>query len=122
MPAPVLTSNASFTCPHGGTGTTATGLTISALATNVTINGHPPILAGAIIGGFTPALGCTFQISGAPAPCTGFILPPPSGAAFTIGGQPVYTAADAAAIALIPSTGNATPGLKVNESQTLVLA
>jgi hypothetical protein len=122
MPAPVLTSSASFTCPHGGTGTLATGLTISALATNVTINGHPPILAGATIGGFTAALGCTFQLSGTPTPCVGFTLPLPSGAAFTIGGKPVYTAADAAAIALIPSTGNGTPGLKVSESQALVLA
>jgi hypothetical protein len=122
MPSPVLTDGATFTCPHGGTGTTASGISISALATNVTIGGHKPILAGATITGFTAAVGCTFQISGVPTPCVGFSLPPPSGIALASSGQAAYTAADAATIALAPSTGNAIPGLQISESQTLVLA
>ena len=42
--------------------------TISALAQNVTIGGHKPILAGAMVTGFTPALGCTRTV-----------IPPPPG-------------------------------------------
>jgi hypothetical protein len=122
MPSPILTDGATFTCPHGGKGTTKTGITISALAADVTIGGQKPILAGATITGFTLASGCSFQVSGVSTPCIGFSLPPPSGQAVTIGGQPVYTAADAGAIALAPSTGNGVPGLSISEPQTLVTA
>jgi hypothetical protein len=122
VPSPILTDGATFACPHGGTGTIATGISISALAEQLTIEGHKPILAGATIAGFTPVLGCAFNVSGTPTPCVGFSLPPPSEQTITIGGQPVYTAADLAAIALVPSTGNAIPGLKISEPQVLVTA
>ena len=122
MPSPILTDGATFKCPHGGTGTTASGISVAPLATNVTINGKKPILAGATVLGFTPATGCTFQISGSPAPCVGFTLPPPSEQTLTINGQTVYTAADAGAIAAAPSTGNGIPGLTITEPQTLVTA
>jgi hypothetical protein len=122
MPSPILTDGATFKCPHGGTGTTKTGISITALATDVTIGGQKPILAGAMITGFTPASGCTFQISGSPAPCVGFSLPPPSEQTLTIGSQPVYTAADAGTIAGVPSTGNGIPGLSISEPQTLATA
>ena len=111
MPSVVLTDGATFTCHHGGTGTVTTGISISALAENVTIGAHKPILAGANITGFTLASGCTFQVSGASTPCVGFTLPAPSEQTLTIGGQPVYTAADAATIALVQSSGNQQPGL-----------
>ncbi len=123
MPSPILTDGATFTCAHGGTGTAVTGISISSLAENVTIGGHKPILAGATITGFTTKSGCKFQTpSGTPQPCMGFTLPPPSGQSFTIAGQSVYTAADASAIASVPSTGNAVPGLTISEPQTLVTA
>lgn len=122
MPSAILTDGATFTCPHGGTGTVATGISISALAADVTIGGHKPIIAGASITGFTALSGCGFMVSGVSTPCVGFSLPPPSEQTFTISGQPVYTAADAATIALAPSTGNAIPGLKISEPQTLVTA
>jgi hypothetical protein len=122
MPSAILTDGATFTCPHGGTGTIATGISISAVAADVTIAGHKPILADAIIAGFTPASGCGFMLAGVPAPCIGFVLPAPSEQIVTIGGQPVYTAADATTIALAPSTGNGIPGLKFSEPQTLVTA
>jgi hypothetical protein len=122
MPSAILTDGATFACPHGGTGTTATGISISALAINVTIGNRKPILAGALITGFTPASGCAFMLAGAPAPCVGFALPPPSGQTVTIGNQPVYTAADATTIAAVPSIGNGIPGLTISEHQTLVTA
>jgi hypothetical protein len=122
VPSPILTDGATFTCFHGGTGTIATGISISAVAQEVTIDGHKPILAGASITGFTLALGCIFNVSGVSTPCAGFVLPPPSTQAITIGGKPVYTAADLVAIALVPSTGNAIPGLKISEPQSLVSA
>jgi hypothetical protein len=122
MPSAILTDGATFTCPHQGTGTVATGISISALATEFTIGGHKPILAGARITGFTAASGCTFTLAGVSTPCIGFSLPPPSEQTLTIGGQPVYTVADATAIALVPSTGNAQPGLTIKEPQTLVTA
>ncbi len=122
MPSAILTDGATFTCKHGGTGTVASGISISALAESVTIGGHKPILAGASITGFTAALGCTWQVSGTPTPCVGFNLPAPSEQTLTIGGQAVYTAADAAAIAFVPSTGNGLPGLTISEPQTLVTA
>lgn len=126
MPSPILTDGATFTCPHGGTGTVATGISISALAEELTIGGHKPILVGASIAGFTALSGCAFTVvvAGVPTstPCVGFALPPPSEQTLTIGGQPVYTAADLTAIASVPSTGNAQIGLKINEPQTLVTA
>lgn len=122
MPSPILTDGATFTCPHHGTGTVATGISISALAEELTIGGHKPILAGASITGFTAASGCTFMVAGASTPCVGFALPPPSEETLTIGGQPVYTAADLSAVALVPSTGNVKPGLTISEPQALVSA
>lgn len=121
MASPILTDGATFTCPHGGSGTVASGISISALASQVTIGGHRPIAAGAAITGFTKALGCTFQISGADAPCVSFTLPKPSEPFLTVGGHAVYTQADLAAIALVPSDGNKIFGLQINESQTSVL-
>ena len=122
MPSPILTDGATFKCPHGGIGTVNSGITVSTLAASMTINGQKPILAGAMITGFTPALGCTFKISGSPAPCVGFSLPPPSEQTLTINGQPVYAAADAGTIASVPSIGNGIPGLSISEPQTLVTA
>lgn len=122
MLSAVLTDGATFTCPHKGTGTVASGISISALADEVTIGGHKPILAGATITGFTAASGCTFTVAGASTPCLGFSLPPPTNQTVTIGGQVVYTAADASAIALVPSSGNSQPGLTISEPQTLVTA
>jgi hypothetical protein len=122
VPSAILTDGATFTCPHKGTGTVASGISISALADVVTIGGHKPILAGATITGFTAASGCTFGSPPGSQPCMGFQLPPPSEQTLTIGGQAAYTAADASAIALAPSTGNSQPGLTISESQTLVTA
>lgn len=122
MPSPVLTDGATFTCKHGGTGTAASGISISSLAENVTIGGHKPILAGAVITGFTQAMGCTWAPGGVSTPCVGFALPPPSEQSLMIGGAPVYTANDASSIATIPSLGNGVPGLSVSEPQTLVNA
>jgi hypothetical protein len=121
MPSQILTDGATFTCPHGGAGTVASGIvSISSLADNVTISGHKPILNGAMISGFTTASGC--QPPGSAPPCGSFSLPPPSGQSLTIGGVAVYTAADAATIALVPSAGNGTPGLTISEPQELVTA
>jgi hypothetical protein len=117
MPSAVLTDGATFTCAHHGTGTVTTGIVVLPLASDFTIGGHKPILAGASVTGFSAASGCTF-----PQPCVGFTLPPPSEQTLTIAGQPVYTAADAAAIALVPSSGNGQPGLTISEPQTLVTA
>jgi hypothetical protein len=122
MPSAILTDGATFTCQHGGTGTVANGIiSISAVAASVTIGGHKPILAGATIS-FTPASGCTFPPGGPPNPCSAFSLPAPSEQTLTIGGHSVYTAADAAAIALISNIGNGQPGLRISETQTLVTA
>jgi hypothetical protein len=122
MPSVILTDGATFSCPHHGTGTVATGISISALAANVTIGGHKPILAGATITGFTAASGCIFGSPPGSQPCVGFTLPSPSEQTLTIGGQPVYTAADAVAIGLAKSSGNQQPGLTISEPQTLVTA
>ena len=124
MPSAILTDGATFTCRHQGTGTVASGLSISALADVLVIGGHKAILAGATISGFTAASGCSFTnpATGNPQPCMKFTLPPPSGTAVLVKGQPVYTLADAATIALAPSQGNALPGLTVREPQTLVSA
>ena len=57
MASAILTDGATFTCKHGGSGTVASGLSISALADVFIIGGHKAILAGATISGFTvPAL------------------------------------------------------------------
>jgi hypothetical protein len=122
MPSTILTDGATFTCAHHGTGTVATGISISALAANVTIGGHKPILAGATISATPFFAGCIFGVPPGSQPCVGFTLPPPSEQTLTIGGQPVYTAADAAAIAAVPSSGNGQPGLTISEPQTLVTA
>jgi hypothetical protein len=122
MPSRILTDGATFTCKHGGTGTVASGITISSLAQNATIGGHKPILAGATITGFTAASGCNFSTAAGPQPCIGFSLPMPSEQTVTIGGVAVYTAADASNIAVVPSTGNGIPGLSISEPQELVTA
>lgn len=122
MPSPVITDGATFSCKHGGSGSAASGLAISAVASNINLNGHHPLLAGASVDGFTAALGCTFQVLGVATPCLGFALPPPSGKAMSVGGKPVYCSADAAAIALIPSKGNGQPGLTVSEPQNVLSA
>lgn len=119
MPSPILTDGAIFTCGHKGV---ATSPSISNLASNVTIGGHKPILAGAIISG--TFAGCTWPaLSGVGAPaCSTFSLPPPSEASVTIGGVPVYTAADETAIALASDSVNGQVGMSISESQTLVTA
>lgn len=115
----ILTDAATFTCVQGSPATKSSGVIISAVATNVTINGAHPILAGAMISGFTPAV-CAFQVSGTPTPCVSFSLTPPSEAKLLINGLAVYTSDDAGTIALVSSMGNGTPGLSITESQTLV--
>jgi hypothetical protein len=122
MPSTILTDGATFTCAHHGTGTVATGIVISALAADVTIGGHKPILAGATISATPFFAGCIFADTHGPNPCTRFTLPAPSEQTLTIGGKPVYTAADATAIAAAPSSGNGQPGLTISEPQTLVTA
>jgi hypothetical protein len=122
MSSAILTEGATFSCPHGGTGTVDSGITISALADLLAIDGKRPIAAGATIAGFTPALGCGFQDGTTPKPCIGFTLPPPSEPGLAIGGQAVYTAADLPAIKLVVSSGNGQPGLAIDEPQTKVLA
>jgi hypothetical protein len=124
MPSAILTDGATFSCAHKGTGTVASGIvSISAVAANVTIGGQKPILAGATIT-LTLASGCTFPApaSGPPNPCTTFSLPPPSELTLTIGDESVYTAADAAAIALVSNTGNGQPGLQISEPQSVMSA
>jgi hypothetical protein len=118
----VLTDAATFKCFQGSPGTKTSGVTISSVATNVTINGAHPILAGATIGGFTVAL-CAYQTSTAPpvpTPCVSFALTPPAQAKLLINGSAVYTSDDASTIALVNSTGNGFPGLQITESQQLV--
>jgi hypothetical protein len=122
MSTAILTEGATFSCPHGGTGTVDNGITISALADLLAIGGKRPIAAGATIAGFTTALGCTFQVGGTPAPCVGFTLPAPSEPGLAVGGQAVYTAADLPAIKLVASSGNGQPGLAIDDTQTMVLA
>jgi len=122
MPSAILTDGATFSCAHGGTGAIANGIvSISAVAATVTIGGHKPILAGATIS-FTPASGCTFPQGGPPNPCSVFSLPAPSEQTLTIGGLSVYTATDAAAIALVSNIGNGQPGLTISEPQSAVIA
>lgn len=122
MPSAILTDGATFTCAHGGTGTVTSGIaSVSPVATNVTIGGHKPILAGATVS-LTPASGCSWAPGGVATPCSAFSLPPPSEQTLTVTGQPVYTSADAAAIALVPSASNAQVGLTISEPQTLVTA
>ncbi len=59
MPAPILTASATITCPHGGVCTP--------IASNPTfLVGGRPVLTAADT--FLIA-GCTFNVSGAPAPC-----------------------------------------------------
>jgi hypothetical protein len=120
MPSPILTDGATFTCAHKGVASVATGLSISSLASNVTIAGHKPILAGATVSGLFA--GCVYTDAKGPKPCASFSLPPPSGSTVTIGGQTVYAAADATTIALAPEAGNGQPGLSISEPQTLVTA
>lgn len=115
MPAPILTDGATFMCAHGGIGTVAP----DGLATQVTVGGHRPVLAGARVTGFAS---CLFPGPNGTLPCVGYRLPPPQGKAMTIGGQAVYTTADAGAIALAMSEGNKQPGLSVIETQSLLLA
>jgi len=119
MPSAILTDGATFTCGHKGSGTVASGITISSLAQNVTIGGHKPILAGATISGVFK--GCT-NPANAGGPCTSFTLQTPSEQSFTIGGQSVYTAADAAVVALVPDNVNHQPGLTISETQELMTA
>jgi hypothetical protein len=124
MPSAILTDGATFSCKHGGTGTVESGIiSISAVAPSFTVGGHKPILAGATIS-FTPASGCTFPPlpGGPPNPCSAFSLPTPSEQTLTIDGHSVYTAADAAAIALVSNIGNSQPGLTISEPQSLVTA
>jgi len=122
VPATILTDGATFKCAHQGTGTVASGVvSISAVASNVTIDGHKPILAGAIVS-LSPASGCQATAQLMVPQCSAFTLPPPSEQTVTIGGLAVYTAADEATIALAINTGNSLPGLQVSESQTLVSA
>jgi hypothetical protein len=121
MPSAILTDGATFTCPHQGTGTAATGISISSLAENVTIGGHKPILSGATISGVFA--GCLFpSISGGGPPCASFTLQAPGEQTFTIGGQAIYTAADAPTIALAPEETNSQVGLTISEPQKMVTA
>jgi hypothetical protein len=119
----ILTDNAAFQCAHSAPATTAQGITISAVASTVSIGGAHPILAGALIAGFTPAI-CLYLNpgTGVPQPCVAFTLPPPSEQRVKIGVLSVFTSADAGAIATVPSSGNAIPGLTVTEMQTKVQA
>jgi hypothetical protein len=119
----ILTNKAMFKCAHmvAAVPLSPTGISIAppGLGIHLTINGAQPICAGAIIAGFTSAL-CTYQVSGSPDPCVSFTLPAPSEAHLQVDGMTVFTSADLAAIAGIPSFGNAIPGLTIIESEVLV--
>jgi hypothetical protein len=117
--SPVLTDQAKFKCAHmpAPLGVTE-GISISLKAAKISVDNAKPILNGAVIGGFTPASGCTFQVSGVAKPCDNFQLSAaPATGLLDEGGQKVYLAADSSAIALVPSTGNAIPGLTIIETQ-----
>ena len=122
--AVVLTDGAKFKCAHmpAPIGITE-GITISLTASKVKVGNAKPILNGAIISGFTTDKGCTFQISGAPAPCVSFALSmAPATGMLVDSNQKVYTVTDSASIALAPSSGNGNPGLTIIESQTQLKA
>jgi hypothetical protein len=56
-------------------------------------------------------------------PCVQFVLSAaPASGKLSDGGQKVYTADDLSAIATVPSTGNAVPGLVITESQSKLKA
>ncbi len=115
----VLTNKATFKCAHSAPVTVADGITISALGTHLTINGAQPIAAGATIGGFITGI-CAYAPGGVATPCLTFVLATPSETHLVVDGTTVFTSADAATIALIPSSGNAIPGLTIVESEVLV--
>jgi hypothetical protein len=119
----VLTNRAMFQCKHMPSGVPmSAGITISKLVTHLNINGALPIAAGAVIGGFTSAL-CPFvNGSGVAQPCVSFTLTIPTETKLSVDGSTVFTSADAAAIAAIPSKGNLIPGLMITEAEVLVSA
>jgi hypothetical protein len=117
--SPVLTDNAKFKCVHmpAPLGVTE-GISISLKASKISVDNAKPILNGAEISGFTPASGCTFQISGVATPCISFPLSlVPATGLLDEGGQKVYLAAESPAIAAVPSKGNGIPGLTIIETQ-----
>jgi hypothetical protein len=99
--------------------TLTAGITISSLAVHANVNGAHPILAGATIAGFTQAL-CSYVTMGVPTPCVSFVLGPPSETKLQIDGKHAFTAADLAAIALLPSSGNGIPGLVIADPDVLL--
>jgi hypothetical protein len=117
----VLTSKATFQCKHSAPITLATGVSITGLATHLTINGAFPILSGATIGGFIAGV-CTYAPGGTPDPCTSFILTtPPSEIHLVVDGKTAYTQNDVGTIqTTVQSTGNMLPGLLITETEVLV--
>jgi hypothetical protein len=118
----VLTSDATFKCAHMAAAVPLSGgisILPGGLATHLSINGAFPILAGATIAGFVSPL-CTYAPGGTPDPCTSFVLATPSETHLAVDGKPAFTSADLATIALIPSSGNAIPGLTIVEPEVLV--
>jgi hypothetical protein len=115
----VLTDGAKFKCDHmpAAVGVTE-GISISLVASKITVDNSKPILNGAAISGFTAAAGCTFQVSGVSTPCVSFLLAAaPATGLLSENGQRVYIEADLAVIGLTVATGNAQPGLTITESQ-----
>ena len=115
----VLTDGAKFQCAHmsAAVGVTA-GISISLVASKITVDGSKPMLNGATISGFTAAAGCSFQ-----TPCGSFQLQAaPATGLLSENGQRVYIEADRTAIGQVVSTGNGQPGLTITESQTKLRA
>ncbi len=120
----VLTDGAQFKCAHMAAPVGVTqGISISLLASKITVDNAKPILNGATISGFTTVNGCTFQVAGTPTPCLSFALAAvPATGLLAEGGQKVYVDADSSGIALAVSSGNANPGLMIIETQTKLKA
>jgi hypothetical protein len=115
----VLTDGAKFKCAHMPVAVgVAEGISISLVASKITVDSSKPILNGATISGFTTAAGCTFQVSGVATPCVSFgLVAARATGLLSENGQRVYIEADLAAIGLTISTGNGQPGLTITESQ-----
>lgn len=121
----VLTDGAKFKCTHmiAPIGITE-GVSISLTSSKVKVDGSKLILNGTSISGFTKEKGCIFQIpGGAFKPCDSFQLAAvPATGLLSENNQKVYIEADKSAISVVPSTGNAIPGLTIIESQTKLKA
>ena len=109
---PVVTSNATILCAHGGR------VTLLPKQTQVVIQGGPVLCEGDLIG--SPIIGCLQPPSPGTKPCTTVVstLPGSSSLKVTAAGRPVYVAT------LSGMTDGVPPGtiMVVNPGQTVVQA